>query len=106
MDLQAYFGALRSVEESFEDDSVIVVSLATADGGVAGRTREVTPAQAARMIVERKARLSSEQERDAHRSATVNELDEWTEREVSPRLNVRLPPVPDGRGAGTRGRKG
>jgi len=50
MDLRAYYQRVRSIEESLSDDSVVVVSKETPDGGKAGVCSEVPRKIAARMV--------------------------------------------------------
>jgi hypothetical protein len=62
MDLRAYYRKLREVEASLTEEYPVVVSQETPDGGKAGVPNEVPRAVAARMIVEGKARLATEEE--------------------------------------------
>jgi hypothetical protein len=62
MDLKAYYHRIRELERSFDGDHAVVVSLETADGGKAGVKTEVPVQVAAKMIVEGRARVASEQE--------------------------------------------
>ncbi|HLH40488.1 MAG TPA: hypothetical protein VKX39_15160 [Bryobacteraceae bacterium] len=60
MDLRAYYQKLRQIEADIREESVVITSLATPDGGRAGVRTEVPRAVAARMILEEKAELASE----------------------------------------------
>ena len=62
MDLKAYYARIRALERGFGEDALVVVSLETADGGKAGVMTETTAQVAARMIVEGRARVASEDE--------------------------------------------
>jgi len=53
MDLRMYYQKIRDTEAKIADPFPVVESCETPDGGPAGRLTEVTPALAARMIVER-----------------------------------------------------
>lgn len=68
MDLRAYYQQLRDVELSISDEHVVVVSCATPDGGKAGVRTEVTRSVAAKLVVERRARLASAEESEAYRT--------------------------------------
>lgn len=68
MDLRAYYQELRQTAASIADEHVVVVSIATPDGGKAGVRTEVTKDVAARLIVERRARLASEEEAETYRA--------------------------------------
>jgi len=62
MDLQIYYKKIHEVEESLKDPSVVVISLATPDGGREGIRTEVSRRIAARMIVEGTARMATADE--------------------------------------------
>ena len=63
MDLKHFFRKIREAEIAITEDFPLVTSLETADGGKAGQVSEVTKAQAARMIVEGRATLASDEDR-------------------------------------------
>ena len=62
MDLRQYYLAIQTIEETIEDNPVVVVSAATGDGGRAGLLSEVTSHTAARLIVEGKAMLATKEQ--------------------------------------------
>lgn len=55
MNLQGYYQRLRDIENSLTGEHVVVVSLATPDGGKAGVRTEVTRTIAAKLIAEGRA---------------------------------------------------
>ena len=59
MDLRIYYQTIRRIEAEIPEDSVVVVSLETSDGGRPGVRTEVPRAVAARLIVNQKAELAS-----------------------------------------------
>jgi hypothetical protein len=67
MDLRAYYRKIREVEGQLSADEVVVVSHETADGGVAGVKTEVPRRLAAKLLVEGKARLATEEEAEEYR---------------------------------------
>jgi hypothetical protein len=67
MDLRAYYRKLREIEASLAEEYPVVVSQETPDGGKAGVRNEVPRPVAARMIVEGKARLATEEEAAEYR---------------------------------------
>lgn len=73
MEVKSYFQTIRSVEDSLPDDQVVVSSLATADGGREGRLLELNRSIAAKMIVDRRARLATEEETKRHREKVQGE---------------------------------
>jgi len=68
MDLKVYYQKLRQVEAAIPEPDVVVASLETSDGGRTGVLSEVARGVAARMIVEGKARLATEEESAAFRA--------------------------------------
>lgn len=63
MDLKQFYKKIRDVETTIPEQFPFVVSLETSDGGRAGVITETLRYQAARMIVEGRARLASEEEK-------------------------------------------
>ncbi len=61
MDIRIYYQKIRQIEAELPENPV-VVSLETADGGKEGVRTEVSRAIAARLILERRARLAHEAE--------------------------------------------
>ena len=70
MDLRAYYQTIRRIEGEIREESVVIVSAATPDGGRAGVLTEVPRAVAARLVVEQKAELASEEAAAKFRSGT------------------------------------
>jgi hypothetical protein len=68
MDLKLYYQKLRDKESEITEAFPIVVSNETADGGKLGVLTEVTPAIAAKMLVEGVARLATPKEEMAFRT--------------------------------------
>ncbi|MCC6389523.1 MAG: hypothetical protein IT167_02885 [Bryobacterales bacterium] len=62
MDLKSYYHQIRERAAELSGDFLVVASLATPDGGKAGVLTEVTRQQAAKLIVERRARPATEEE--------------------------------------------
>jgi hypothetical protein len=63
MDLRQFYRKIREIESTIPDKYPLVTSLATGDGGKEGLVSEVPRYQAARMIVEAKARLATDEEK-------------------------------------------
>jgi hypothetical protein len=69
MDIRLYFQKVRELELSMPKPFVLIVSVETPDGGVAGVVNEVGRAAAARLIVDGKARLATaDEEREYHKT--------------------------------------
>ncbi len=62
MDLRLYYSKIREVENTLTSPYVVVVSLATSDGGKAGVLTETTRHLAAKQIAEGRARPATEDE--------------------------------------------
>ena len=63
MDVKQYFRKLREVENSFIDSYPVVISLETSDGGKAGLISEMSRPVAAKMIVEGRAVVATEEQK-------------------------------------------
>jgi hypothetical protein len=62
MDLQLYYKKIRETEQGLNGPSVVVISLATPDGGREGVRTEVARRIAAKMLVEGVVRLATPEE--------------------------------------------
>ena len=90
MDVRVYFEKIRQVEATIDAPFVIVSSLETGDGGVAGTLCEVSRRQAARLIVEHRVRLATDVEASEFR-AREEEIRHATEEQIaSARVQVSL----------------
>jgi hypothetical protein len=65
VDLKHYFRKMREIEATISESQTFVVSLETADGGKPGIITEVKRELAAKMIVEGRAVLATEEEKEA-----------------------------------------
>ncbi|HYP12583.1 MAG TPA: hypothetical protein VEQ63_01560 [Bryobacteraceae bacterium] len=62
MDIRIYFQKIREVEASIHSEFVVVCSQETADGGCSGVLTEVPRFTAAKLIVEGRARLATNEQ--------------------------------------------
>lgn len=62
MDLKDYYGKIRQKMDELTSDYVVVVSKATPDGGRAGVLTEVTKFVAAKMVVDERAHIASDEQ--------------------------------------------
>ena len=90
MDLRQYFKKIREVESGLGDLFPVVVSLETPDGGKAGVASEVSPEQAAKLIVEGCARLATEAEKQAYYAKQTSERKAVERAEMARRLQVTI----------------
>ena len=86
MDLRGYYRKLRDIERNLLDDYVVIRSLATADGGVAGRLTEVAKDVAAKMLADGLAELAAQDEVETFR----RELAEQKKREDQKRTAAQI----------------
>lgn len=66
MDVKQYYRKLREIEGNLSDPYVLVTSLETSDGGRPGIISEVNRQNAAKMIVEGRATLANEEEKQTY----------------------------------------
>jgi len=90
MDLQKYYGRIRSMEREIAEEYPVIVSLKTPDGGQADVFTEAPRALAARLIVEGKARLASEREAQEFRQKQALERQQREEEELGGKLRLRV----------------
>jgi hypothetical protein len=90
MDLRAYYGRLRETEKGFREEFVVVKSVATPDGGIAGRLTEVSRAVAAKMIVDGMAQAADAAEAAAHRRAVAESKEREEERREAAQVQITL----------------
>jgi len=69
VDLRVYFHKIRTIEATIPGDQAVVVSLETADGGREGRLTEVNRESAAKLVVQGKSRLASDEETAEYRAS-------------------------------------
>jgi hypothetical protein len=68
MDMRIYYRKIHEIEQSLPGEWTIVMSLETPEGGRAGVACEVSKRNAARLIVENRARLATDEEIRAFRT--------------------------------------
>lgn len=66
MDLKQYFRKMREIEGAITDPFVLIMSLETPDGGKGGMVTEVSRLSAAKMIIEGRAVLADESQKEAY----------------------------------------
>jgi hypothetical protein len=90
MDVKQYYRKLREIENGFQDEFPTIVSLDTPDGGKAGLISEVSRANAARMLVEGRAVLATEDQKAqfaAHQAASRKAAEQA---EIAKRVQVAI----------------
>jgi hypothetical protein len=104
MELKVYYQKIRQVETSIAEPDVVVVSNETSDGGRAGVRTEVPRRLAAKMVVEGKARLATEEEAAEHREELREGARRAEELEAARKVQVAIVSDPAIRSARPSGR--
>ena len=90
MDLKGYYRRVRESEATLPEGDVVVVSLATPDGGKAGVLSEVNRNTAARLMVDDKVRIATAQEAEEWRQSRREALQAWEEANLRQRVQIRV----------------
>jgi hypothetical protein len=93
MDLRSYYRKLREVEATITDEHVVLVSIATSEGGKAGVRTEAPKAVAAKLIAEGRARLANAEESEEFRSAMRLAKEKFDQEEAARRMQVIVMPA-------------
>lgn len=104
MDVRAYFKKIRKIERELPADDVVVVSLATVDGGHAGRFMELNRPLAAKMLADERARLATDDEAAKYREQIQREQEDIRSRSIGPRAQF-LVDLTEVRKSASKGRK-
>jgi hypothetical protein len=94
MDLRQFYRKIRDIESTIAEQFPLIMSLNTDDGGKEGVLAEVPRYQAARMIVEGRARLATDSERKEHQDqvAAIQRAHEEWEAARRQALGIFAPP--------------
>jgi hypothetical protein len=95
MDLRHYFRKLREAEAALTEEFPLVISLETTDGGKGGQLTEVSRHQAARLIVEGRATLASDLDRERYCTEQEAKKKAAEKAELSKRVQVAIIADPD-----------
>jgi hypothetical protein len=90
MDLKGYYRKILEAEARLEEEFPILRSLATEEGGKAGRLVEVTRAVAARMIVDGIAELAGVEEAAEYRAESVRAREHEQERRRAEQIQFTI----------------
>ena len=90
MDLRVYYRKLRELERELTEEFVVVKSLVTPDGGVAGRLTEVSRALAARMLTDGVAELASGGETSVFRQKLAEEKKQEDQKRASAKIQFTV----------------
>ncbi len=95
MDLRSYYKKVKEAEAALKEDAVVLVSLATADGGKGGVFTEAPRAVAAKLIAEVRARVATPEETEEFREGIRAAQERHREDEAARRLQVVVMPARD-----------
>jgi hypothetical protein len=90
MDLKQYFRKVRQVEAGLIETFPLVVSLETPDGGKPGQVSEISREQAAKMIVEGRAVLATEEEKELYRQQQIQFRRAAEKAELAKRVQIAI----------------
>jgi uncharacterized Fe-S cluster-containing radical SAM superfamily enzyme len=90
MDLRLFYQKLRKIEQEITDPHVLVVSHETSDGGRAGQKSEVSRGNAAKLILEGRARLAGVEEVAGYRAAMEQARQEADQRTMAQKIQVNV----------------
>jgi coenzyme F420-reducing hydrogenase alpha subunit len=90
MDLKQYFRKIRQVEAGLVETFPLVVSLETPDGGKPGLVSEISREEAAKMIVEGRAVLASEEKKELYREQQARAKEAAEKAELAKRVQVAI----------------
>ncbi len=92
MDLRSYYKSVRDAEEQLTGEYVVVVSLATPEGGKNDVRTEVPRRVAAKLIAEGKSRVATQEETAAFHAANREALERHKQEEAARRVQVMVIP--------------
>jgi hypothetical protein len=95
MDLKTWYKKVRDAESTLTSEHIVIVSLATSEGGKAGVQTEVPRLIAARLIAEGRARVASDEEASDFREKIQAALEARKQEEAASRVQVVMIPAPD-----------
>lgn len=95
MDLKQYFRKMREIEGTIIDPFVFIVSLETPDGGKPGMVTEVSRFSAAKMIIEGRAVLASESQKEAYLAQQETARKAAEKAQLAKRVQVAILADPD-----------
>lgn len=90
MDLRMFYQKLHKIEQEITDPHVIVVSHETSDGGRAGQKVEVSRINAARLILEGRARQATADEAAEFRTAVETARHEAEQRALTDKVQLNV----------------
>jgi hypothetical protein len=95
MDLRTYYRKIRDAEAQLTGEYMVVVSLATSEGGKEGVRTEVPRGVAAKLIAEIRARVATEEETAEFHATNRDAKEKYEQEEAARRVQVMVIPSHD-----------
>lgn len=92
MDLRAFYQKIRQTEAEIKGDHVVIISCETPDGGRAGIATEVARPIAARLVVEGRAALATNEQAEAFHAAQSDAVRQAEQAAAASRLPFAVIP--------------
>ena len=93
MDLRSYYKKVREAEATLKGDDIVLVSLATPEGGKPGVLTEAPRGVASKLIAEGRARVATDKEASEFREGLRAARGKYEQDEAARRLQVVMVPA-------------
>ena len=93
MDLRSYYKKVKEAEATLKTDEVVLVSLATCEGGKEGVLTEAPRTVAAKLIAELRARVATASEAREFRDGLRAGQEQYQQEEAARRIQVVMVPA-------------
>ena len=93
MDLRSYYKKVREAEATLKGSEVVLVSLATSEGGKEGVFTEAPRGVAAKLIAEGRARVATETEAAGFREGLREGREQFEQDEAARRVQIVVMPA-------------
>ena len=97
MDLRTYYKKVREADSTLKGNDIVLVSLATSEGGKEGVRTEAPRSVAAKLIAEGRARVASETEAEGFRAELKAAHHQYEQEEAERRVQFVMVPAKNGR---------
>jgi hypothetical protein len=93
MDLRSYYKKVREADSTLKGNDIVLVSLATSEGGREGVLTEAPRSVAAKLIAEQRARVATEAEAEGFREEMRTARDRYEQEEATRRVQLVMVPA-------------
>jgi hypothetical protein len=93
MDLRSYYKKVREADSTLMGNDIVLVSLATSEGGKEGVLTEAPRSVAAKLIAEQRARVATEAEAEMFREEMRTARDQYEQEEAARRVQLVMVPA-------------